>query len=84
MFVIRIIAFFIVVIISSCYTTYMLSANFLYDSLETKDQMIAMQNAKIDELIKQNEHQNLVIGNLRDVLKDGVKTGCLKNKDVYN
>jgi hypothetical protein len=50
-------------------------------ALDSKNEVIEKNNETIDALIKQNTHQKLVIDNMEDVIKQGIKSGCIKNND---
>ena len=81
MMIVRVVIFFLVVIITCCYTSYMLSSKFMMMALDSKNEVIEKNNETIDALIKQNTHQKLVIDNMEDVIKQGIKSGCIKNND---
>lgn len=73
--------FFILVLVASSYTTYNLSKEFLLISLETKNQVIDQKQKDIERLIKQNEYQMLVNDSLKDIIKVGIKSGCIKRAE---
>lgn len=81
MMMVRVVMFFMLVIITCCFTSYMLSKNFMDQALEAKNEVIEKQKDQIDSLIKQNEQQQLVLVNLRDIVKVGIKDGCIKKYD---
>lgn len=79
MLLIRALIFIVLVLITSSYATYRLSESFLMASLEAKNELIKQKDEEINKYIAANEYTLLVNDNLRDIIKVGIKTECLKN-----
>jgi uncharacterized protein YeeX (DUF496 family) len=48
-------------------------------SLDAKNELIKQKDEEINKYIKANEYTILVNDNLREIIKNGIKSGCLKN-----
>lgn len=70
------------VLLVSTYVTHKMSIVFLYSALDAKNQTISMQQETIKNLIKENEINHIVIDNAREVIKEGLKSGCLSRSDT--
>lgn len=70
------------VLLVSTYVTHQMSMVFLYSALDAKNQTIAIQQETIKNLIKENEINHIVIDNAREVIKEGLKSGCLTHDDA--
>jgi len=79
MLLIRALIFIVLVLITSSYATYKLSESFMMASLDAKNELIKQKDEEINKYIKANEYTILVNDNLREIIKNGIKSGCLKN-----
>lgn len=81
---IRVAIFFVMVFMVSSVVTYNLSKNMMFVTIQAKNQVIENQNQSIQMLIQQNSKLEIVNGELKEIVKGGIKTGCLKNSVSNN
>lgn len=82
MLIIRIVIFFLMVLMVSTYVTHQMSIVFLNSALQAKNEVINQQKETIKHLMIMNADKDIVIENTREIIKDGVKSGCLKYSEA--
>lgn len=84
MLIIRVLIFFVMVFMVSTVVTYNLSKNMMFVTIQAKNQVIENQNQSIQMLIEQNSKLEIVNTELKEIVKGGIKSGCLKNSVSNN